>query len=94
MASTKADQFLELVAELDRVNTSTNVDKDQVKDLEKRLIPYVEKNEDVITKYRKVFIRLKMEKIQDMIKRIDIDNMLNPASSSQKISRSMDRKNW
>jgi len=31
MASTKADQFLELVAELDRVNTSTNVDKDQVK---------------------------------------------------------------
>ncbi|OAO94809.1 hypothetical protein AXX17_AT5G44760 [Arabidopsis thaliana] len=61
MASTKADQFLELVAELDRVNTSTNVDKDQVK---------------------------------DMIKRIDIDNMLNPASSSQKISRSMDRKNW
>ncbi|KAG7536204.1 hypothetical protein ISN44_As13g001640 [Arabidopsis suecica] len=94
MASTNADQFLELIAELDRVKNTTKVDEDHVKELEKKLIPYVEKNKAVIAEYRKDFQRLRMEKLLDMVTKIDIDNLLNKASSSHsKPSRDMIMKN-
>ncbi|KAG7536203.1 hypothetical protein ISN44_As13g001640 [Arabidopsis suecica] len=90
MASTNADQFLELIAELDRVKNTTKVDEDHVK----KLIPYVEKNKAVIAEYRKDFQRLRMEKLLDMVTKIDIDNLLNKASSSHsKPSRDMIMKN-